>query len=301
MRPGWDEYFMEVARTVATRATCPRASVGAVVVRDHRILTTGYNGAPRHVAHCTEVGCLIENGHCMRTTHAEANAVVQGALHGVSLAGATAYCDASAVPELLEAADQRGHHPDRLRGGVSRSVRDRVARRSGRGAGAVRLARAGAVSNSTFLLFGIAFAIAAADLAARDAARAPARAARRDGRRSPTSGACTSTRSRASAASPSTSGSRSRCSRRSASRCRRRRSSISLTDIHHVLRPAVRRHADPDGRRVGRRDGDAPARQAARAGRRRGRLDALRLPASSASTSAIGGIHPTAGLARASR
>jgi dCMP deaminase len=91
MRPGWDEYFMEVARTVATRATCPRASVGAVVVRDHRILTTGYNGAPRHVAHCTEVGCLIENGHCLRTTHAEANAVVQGALHGVSLAGATAY------------------------------------------------------------------------------------------------------------------------------------------------------------------------------------------------------------------
>jgi dCMP deaminase len=91
MRPGWDEYFMEVARTVATRATCPRAAVGAVVVRDHRILTTGYNGAPRRVAHCTEVGCQIENGHCIRTTHAEANAVVQGALHGVSLAGSTAY------------------------------------------------------------------------------------------------------------------------------------------------------------------------------------------------------------------
>jgi len=82
---------MEVARTVATRATCPRASVGAVVVRDHRILTTGYNGAPRHVAHCTEVGCQLQNGHCVRTTHAEANAVVQGALYGVSLAGATAY------------------------------------------------------------------------------------------------------------------------------------------------------------------------------------------------------------------
>lgn len=91
MRPGWDEYFMEVARTVATRATCPRASVGAVVVRDHRILTTGYNGAPRHVAHCTEVGCQLVNDHCVRTTHAEANAVVQGALYGVSLAGATAY------------------------------------------------------------------------------------------------------------------------------------------------------------------------------------------------------------------
>ena len=85
MRPGWDEYFMEVARTVATRATCPRASVGAVLVREQRILTTGYNGAPRHVAHCTEVGCELSGGHCVRSTHAEANAVVQGALHGVRL------------------------------------------------------------------------------------------------------------------------------------------------------------------------------------------------------------------------
>jgi dCMP deaminase len=92
MRPGWDEYFMEVARTVATRATCPRASVGAVLVREHRILTTGYNGAPRHVSHCTEVGCELVGGHCVRSTHAEANAVVQGALHGVQLDGATAYC-----------------------------------------------------------------------------------------------------------------------------------------------------------------------------------------------------------------
>ncbi len=83
---------MEVARTVATRATCPRASVGAVLVRDHRILTTGYNGAPRHVAHCTEIGCELVGGHCVRSTHAEANAVVQGALHGVQLDGATAYC-----------------------------------------------------------------------------------------------------------------------------------------------------------------------------------------------------------------
>jgi dCMP deaminase len=91
MRPGWDEYFMQVARTVATRATCPRASVGAVVVRGHRILTTGYNGAPHHVAHCSEVGCQIVNGHCVRTTHAEANAVVQGALHGVALDGGTLY------------------------------------------------------------------------------------------------------------------------------------------------------------------------------------------------------------------
>ncbi len=91
-RPGWDEYFMEIARTVATRATCPRASVGAVLTRNKRILTTGYNGAPRGVAHCTEAGCIMVDGHCLRATHAEANAIVQGALHGVSLEGATAYC-----------------------------------------------------------------------------------------------------------------------------------------------------------------------------------------------------------------
>ena len=92
MRPGWDEYFMQIARTVATRATCPRLSVGCVIVREHRILTTGYNGAPRGVAHCTEAGCILVNEHCARATHAEANAIVQAALHGVGVAGATAYC-----------------------------------------------------------------------------------------------------------------------------------------------------------------------------------------------------------------
>lgn len=83
---------MEIARTVSTRATCPRASVGAVLVRESRILTTGYNGAPRGVAHCTDVGCTIVNDHCARATHAEANAIVQAALHGVSVSGSTAYC-----------------------------------------------------------------------------------------------------------------------------------------------------------------------------------------------------------------
>jgi len=83
---------MQIARTVATRATCPRASVGAVLTRDKRILTTGYNGAPRGIAHCTDAGCMLVDGHCLRATHAEANAIVQGALHGVGLAGATAYC-----------------------------------------------------------------------------------------------------------------------------------------------------------------------------------------------------------------
>src|ERR1700690_1295049 len=92
MRPSWDEYFMQIARTVATRATCPRALVGCVLTREHRMLTTGYNGAPRGVAHCTDAGCIVVHDHCQRATHAEANAIVQGALHGVSLEGATAYC-----------------------------------------------------------------------------------------------------------------------------------------------------------------------------------------------------------------
>ena len=113
---------MEVARTVATRATCPRASVGAVLVREHRILTTGYNGAPRHVSHCTEVGCELVGGHCVRSTHAEANAVVQGALHGVRTRRFDGLLHAPTVRVLREAAHQRGRRADRVcRGGLRRS------------------------------------------------------------------------------------------------------------------------------------------------------------------------------------
>jgi len=90
-RPDWDRYFFAIARTVATRATCPRAQVGAVVVLDRRILTTGYNGAPSGVAHCSDAGCLMVDGHCLRATHAEANALIQGARHGVALHGGTLY------------------------------------------------------------------------------------------------------------------------------------------------------------------------------------------------------------------
>jgi len=90
-RPSWDEYFMGIAFEVAKRSTCPRAQVGAIIVRDKRILTTGYNGAPSGLPHCTEVGCLMVGGHCVRTLHAEQNAIIQAALHGVSIAGSTLY------------------------------------------------------------------------------------------------------------------------------------------------------------------------------------------------------------------
>lgn len=76
---------------MATRATCLRRHVGAVIVRDKRILSTGYNGSPPGQPHCTEVGCLIEDGRCIRTLHAEQNALIQAALHGVSTHSATLY------------------------------------------------------------------------------------------------------------------------------------------------------------------------------------------------------------------
>ncbi len=91
MRPDWDSYFIEIATVVAKRSTCDRALVGAVIVRDKRILTTGFNGSPTGQPHCDEVGHLLINGHCARTIHAELNAIIQAALHGISLAGATCY------------------------------------------------------------------------------------------------------------------------------------------------------------------------------------------------------------------
>lgn len=99
MRPSWDEYFVGIARQVATRSTCLRRQVGAVIVRDRRILTTGYNGPPKGIAHCDVVGCLreqlgIPSGQRLdicRALHAEQNAIIQAALHGVSTEGATIY------------------------------------------------------------------------------------------------------------------------------------------------------------------------------------------------------------------
>ncbi|MFZ5813729.1 MAG: deoxycytidylate deaminase [Bacillota bacterium] len=94
-RPSWDEYFVELAQVVAKRSTCNRRSVGAVLVRDKRILTTGYNGSPPGLPHCTDEGCLMVEGHCVRAIHAEQNAIVQAALHGIDLRGATCYVTSS--------------------------------------------------------------------------------------------------------------------------------------------------------------------------------------------------------------
>ena len=86
---------MDIARQVATRATCDRKHVGAVVVRDRTILSTGYNGSIRGLPHCDEVGHMMENGHCVATVHAEANAILQAAKSGVRIDGATLYTTAS--------------------------------------------------------------------------------------------------------------------------------------------------------------------------------------------------------------
>ena len=90
-RPSWDDYFMDITFQVAKRSTCDRARVGAVIVKDKRILTTGYNGSPAGLPHCDDVGHLMVGGHCVRTLHAEQNSIIQAALHGVSVAGGTIY------------------------------------------------------------------------------------------------------------------------------------------------------------------------------------------------------------------
>lgn len=99
MRVSWDEYFMEITNVVATRSTCLRRQVGAVIVKDRRIVATGYNGAPRGLAHCQEVGCLREQQQVAsgqrhelcRALHAEQNAIVQAAVSGVSIADGVLY------------------------------------------------------------------------------------------------------------------------------------------------------------------------------------------------------------------
>ena len=99
-RPSWNEYFMSITRMVAKRSTCLRRHVGAILVKDKRILATGSNGAPSGLRHCEEVGCLRETAsvpsgerhELCRGLHAEQNAIIQAAYHGFSIRGATLYC-----------------------------------------------------------------------------------------------------------------------------------------------------------------------------------------------------------------
>jgi dCMP deaminase len=126
-RPGWDVYFMEIAHLVSTRATCPRKSVGAVLVQDRRILATGYNGAPKGLPHCPPdgdknewpQGCLMA-GHCARSLHAEQNAFLQAAMIGVPCKDATIYvtcqpcntCAKMIVNAGVKRVIYRGEYPD---------------------------------------------------------------------------------------------------------------------------------------------------------------------------------------------
>ncbi len=94
-RVDWTEYFMNIAEQVATRSTCNRKHIGAVIVREKTILSTGYNGSIKGAPHCDDIGHDMENGHCIRTVHAEANTVAQAAKYGVSIDNSEIYITAS--------------------------------------------------------------------------------------------------------------------------------------------------------------------------------------------------------------
>ncbi len=106
-RPSWQTYFMEMAVLAASRSTCLRRQVGAVLVKDKRVLATGYNGAPSGIRHCLEVGCIREQlnipsgekHELCRASHAEQNAIIQAAVHGVTMKGATLFC--TSLPCLI--------------------------------------------------------------------------------------------------------------------------------------------------------------------------------------------------------
>lgn len=130
MRPSWDEYYMEMAEVVKKRSTCMRRQVGAIVVKDKRILASGYNGAPRGVKHCAEVGCLREElnipsgqrHELCRGLHAEQNVIIQAAVHGVKIEGATLYvtlqpcvlCSKMIINTGIERLVFKGNYPDEL-------------------------------------------------------------------------------------------------------------------------------------------------------------------------------------------
>ncbi len=130
MRPSWDEYFMEIAEVVKTRSTCLRRQVGAIIVKDKQILSTGYNGAPTGLKHCEETGCIREQlevpsgerHELCRGLHAEQNAIIQASLHGVKIEGATIYvttqpcvvCAKMIINSGIKKVVYKGGYPDKL-------------------------------------------------------------------------------------------------------------------------------------------------------------------------------------------
>ena len=121
-RPSWDEYFMTLANEVATRTTCLRRAVGAIIVKDRRILATGYNGVPTGLAHCAETGCLrqqlgVPSGQrheICRGLHAEQNAIIQAARYGINITGASIYIYHPAMRGVREDAHQRRYRGNHL-------------------------------------------------------------------------------------------------------------------------------------------------------------------------------------------
>lgn len=130
MRPSWNEYFMDIVELVKTRSTCLRRQVGAIIVKDKRILATGYNGAPVGIRHCSEVGCLRqehkvpsgERHELCRAIHAEQNAIVQAAMSGTSILGSTIYvsaqpcslCAKMIINSGIKKIVFKGEYPDKL-------------------------------------------------------------------------------------------------------------------------------------------------------------------------------------------
>ncbi len=130
MRPNWDDYFMEMAEVVKNRSTCLRRKVGAVIVKDKRILTTGYNGAPSNTVHCLDIGCYRdkmnipsgERAELCRGTHAEQNAIIQAAYHGVSIKDSVLYvtlqpcvlCAKMVINAGIKTIYFKGNYPDEL-------------------------------------------------------------------------------------------------------------------------------------------------------------------------------------------
>jgi dCMP deaminase len=129
-RPSWDQYFMSITEVISQRATCVKRKVGAIIVKENQILSTGYNGAPKGLAHCEKVGCMRkdlnipsgERHELCRGLHAEQNAIIQAAWHGVKIEGGTMYCTYQpcliCVKMMLNAGIKeliyRGLYPDKL-------------------------------------------------------------------------------------------------------------------------------------------------------------------------------------------